>query len=104
MHSLVIVYVAVRLHLNKVMALLMQNICVPPFVPVLCIEIGHYALHKKFLTQVSIQTVFKELPSRAYEWLIGSLALGPILAIICAAVVYYGACAIQRKNGQEKQN
>jgi len=46
-------YVTSRLHLNKVMALAIQNICMPPFVPALCIELGHYLLYREWITQVS---------------------------------------------------
>ena len=58
-HTLVIIYVTVRLHLNKIIALFTQNVCMPPVVPILCIELGHYALHKKLLMQFSVQTVFE---------------------------------------------
>ena len=96
-HTIVIVYVAVRLHLNKVMALVTQNVCMPLVVPILCIELGHYALNKKLLTQFSFQTAFKELPLRAYEWFLGSLVIGPLLAIICGAAIYYAAAAMRKQ-------
>jgi uncharacterized protein (DUF2062 family) len=101
-HSLVIIYIAVRLHLNKIIALFTQNVCMPPVVPILCIELGHYALYKKLLTQFSVQTVLKELPLRAYEWFLGSLVIGPILAVLCGITVYYAAKAMQNKYEKAK--
>jgi uncharacterized protein (DUF2062 family) len=96
-HSLVIIYVAVRLHLNKIIALFTQNVCMPPVVPILCIELGHYALYKKLLMRFSVQTVFKELPMRTYEWFLGSLVVGPVLAVLCGIMVYYAAKAMHNK-------
>lgn len=52
-HTIVILYVTARLHLNKVMALAIQNICMPPFVPIACIELGHYMLYGTWITEVS---------------------------------------------------
>jgi glycosyltransferase involved in cell wall biosynthesis len=89
MHSIAIIYVTARLNLNKIMALVIQNIANPPFVPVLCIELGHYFLHRNFLTQVSIEIVFKQLHMRLFEWLIGSLIVAPVLSVIVAIIVYF---------------
>ena len=96
-HTIVIVYVAVRLHLNKIMAVVAQNICMPPVVPVVCIELGHHLLYKKFLTQFSFQTVFKELPIRAWEWFLGSIVVAPALAIFCGVIVYFAATIVKGK-------
>ena len=71
-HMVVILYVVSRLHLNKVMALAIQNICMPPFVPVLCIELGHYLLYGQWITEVSLRVILWQLKDRVWEWLIGS--------------------------------
>ena len=44
-HSLVILYVSLRLNLNKIVALNVQHLAMPPFVPALCIEVGYYLRH-----------------------------------------------------------
>lgn len=91
LHSVVIYYMASRLNLNKLMALSAQNICTPPFVPAFCIELGYYLRHGTFLTDISAETVFGQFEYRLWEWLIGSLILGPILAILAGILVYFAA-------------
>ncbi|NQU73754.1 MAG: DUF2062 domain-containing protein [Candidatus Omnitrophica bacterium] len=97
-HIVVVVYVAARLHLNKVMALGTQNLCAPPFVPIACAELGHFMLYKRWLSDVTWKTVFGEIPKRLLEWLVGSLILAPVLAVIVGAVVFFIARAIQKKS------
>ena len=88
-HMVVILYVVSRLHLNKVMALAIQNICMPPFVPVLCVELGHYLLYRQWITEVSLQVILWQLKDRVWEWLIGSLIVAPLLAAAVAVVVFF---------------
>ncbi|MEE9118578.1 MAG: DUF2062 domain-containing protein, partial [Calditrichia bacterium] len=49
-HTIVVIYVASRLNLNKVVAVNVQHLCMPPFVPALCIEMGYYIRHGHWLT------------------------------------------------------
>jgi uncharacterized protein (DUF2062 family) len=88
-HMLVILYVVSRLHLNKVMALAIQNICMPPFVPVLCAEVGHYLLYRTWITEVSLNVILWQLKDRIWEWFIGSLIVAPVLATVVAVVVFF---------------
>ena len=97
MHTLVILYVATRLNLNKLVALNTQHICMPPLVPALCIEIGYYIRNGRWLTDLSYETIFVQFGYRLYEWFIGSLIIGPILAAIVGAIFYYVARAMQRR-------
>ncbi len=94
-HTLVIIYVATRLHLNKVMAVSIQNLCIPPFVPVACIELGYYMRYGRWLTDVSLNTVFGQFAERIWEWLLGSLIVAPVLAVIVGVVVFFVSQALQ---------
>jgi len=96
MHTLVIAYVATRLHLNKIMALNIQHLCMPPFVPLICIELGYYIQNGRWLTDINLNTVFGQLPARLIEWLLGSLIVAPIAALLTGAVVF-GTAQIFRK-------
>jgi len=96
-HMPVILYFAVRLHLNKAMALGIQNICMPPLIPIACIELGHYMLYGTWITEASLRVVFWQLKDRVFEWLIGSLILAPVAATIAAVVVYFTARRIKRR-------
>jgi glycosyltransferase involved in cell wall biosynthesis len=96
-HMLVIVYVTSRLHLNKIMALAIQNLCMPPFVPIACIELGHFMRYGRWLTDISWKTTFGSIPERLWEWLLGSLIFAPIMAISVAIIVYFISRAIQKR-------
>jgi glycosyltransferase involved in cell wall biosynthesis len=94
LHTVAILYVAARLNLNKVTAFSVQHLCVPPFVPFICIEVGHWLLNGKWLTEASRQTVVNEAPLRLWEWLLGSMLVAPVLSLLVAGVVFLVARAI----------
>ena len=96
-HTLVILYVTTRLHLNRVMAISIQNLCMPPFVPVLCIQLGYFLLNKKLLLDVSFKIIVCQIGNRVFEWFLGSLILAPIFSIIIGFIVFVIARAIQKK-------
>jgi uncharacterized protein (DUF2062 family) len=96
-HALVIIYVTSRLHINKIMALAIQNLCMPPFVPLACIELGHFMRYGKWLTGISWKIVFGAIPERLWEWFLGSLIIAPVLALIIGLAVYLAARRMQKK-------
>ena len=96
-HSIAILYASARLHLNKVMALSIQNLYAPPFVPFLCIEAGYFLRHGKWWTDFSRETILESIHLRVFEWFIGSLVLAPIFAAIAAGVTFAAARALSRR-------
>ncbi|MBO4620783.1 MAG: DUF2062 domain-containing protein [Victivallales bacterium] len=98
LHTVVILYAAARLHLNQVMAFSIQHFFAPPLSPLLCIEVGYYLQHKHFLTEISLQTAVKELHLRFWDWLIGSLLLAPVFALLTGTVVFLLASLVIREN------
>ncbi len=101
-HTVVILYVATRLNLNKLVAINVQHICMPPFVPALCIEIGYFMRNGRWLTDISFATVFSEFSDRLIEWFLGSVVVAPIGAVIAWVVFFFFANALNRakeKNG-----
>ncbi|OGW42287.1 MAG: hypothetical protein A2010_09115 [Nitrospirae bacterium GWD2_57_9] len=96
MHTLVILYVALRLNLNKIVAVNVQHIAMPPLVPALCIEVGYYMRHGAWLTDLSFATVFEQFSARLYEWFLGSLLIGPLLALLVGTIVYSTAVVIKK--------
>ncbi|MBA3018970.1 MAG: DUF2062 domain-containing protein, partial [Desulfobacteraceae bacterium] len=97
-HTLVIAYVATRLHRKKIMALNIQHLCMPPFVPLICIELGYYMRNGRWLTDVNLNTVFGQLPSRLIEWLLGSLIVAPIAALLIGIIVFSAAQIFRQEN------
>ncbi len=96
LHSIAILLVTGALRLNKIAGLAVSQLCIPPFVPALCIETGHYLRHGRFLTEISLQTLGYEAFERIWEWILGSLALAPLLAFACGGIVWILARIVQR--------
>lgn len=88
MHSIAILLAAGWLRWNKIAALGASQLCMPPLVPALCIEAGHYLRHGVFLTKISLRTLGYEAPQRLWEWILGSLLMAPALAALTGAAVY----------------
>jgi glycosyltransferase involved in cell wall biosynthesis len=96
-HTIVIIYVTTRLHLNKIMAVSIQNLCNPPLVPLACIELGHYMKYGRWLTEVSKEGVFGQISVWLSDWLLGSLIVGPVLAAVVGIGVFFIARAVHEK-------
>ncbi|MCD6325982.1 DUF2062 domain-containing protein [bacterium] len=88
-HTIVILYAATRLHLNKVMAVNIQHFFMPPLSPFICIELGHYMRHGRWLTEVSYDAIVGQLMERLFEWLLGSLIFAPIAACVMGLIVFF---------------
>ena len=78
----------VRLHLNKLMAFNIQHFFMPPFTPFLCIELGYFLRHGVFLKEFTAETLFRQGLERIWEWLLGSLVLAPVFAVLTGSIVY----------------
>ena len=90
-HMAVILYVCIRLKLNKVMALAVQNLFMPPLSPFLCIEVGYFMRHGRFWTEFTLHNCVNEMHHRLYEWFLGSLILGPLFSALVWCAVYLTA-------------
>ncbi len=97
-HSIAILFAAGYFRLSKVAALGASQLCMPPLVPALCIEVGHYLRHGTLLTEVSLRTLGYEAIDRLVEWLIGSLLLAPALGALIGVLVYLAAQRIARRS------
>jgi uncharacterized protein (DUF2062 family) len=98
-HTIVIILVIGFLRFNKVAALAASQLCMPPFVPALCIEAGYYMRNGRFLTDISFETIGHQALQRLYEWLIGSLFLGPVMGLLVGLFVYIAAVLIRKHCG-----
>lgn len=96
-HTIAIIYVAHRLHLNKVAAVAASQFCMPPVVPVLCIQTGYYLRKGQLLIDFSWQPWLLGIHERLWEWFVGSLLLGPLLGTIGGAIMYWTAKRLQKK-------
>ncbi len=94
-HTVAILFSAGFMRLNRIAAVAASQLCMPPFVPALCIETGYFIRHGRFLTEVSLQTLGYQALERLYEWLIGSLLVGPVLGLAVGGLVFGAAFVIR---------
>ncbi len=81
MRAMMLLMITGYFRLNKIVALAAGNICMPPFVPALCIEVGYFIRHGTWLTEISFKTLGYQALERFWEWGLGSLIVGPLLAL-----------------------
>ena len=97
LHTVLVYYGAQRLQLNRLLALGTNQLGIPPFLPTLCIEVGYYLRHGTWLTEVSLRTLGREAPQRIWEWTLGSLVVGPVLAVVVGGAIWLSASLMQRR-------
>jgi glycosyltransferase involved in cell wall biosynthesis len=96
-HTIAILLFAGFFRLNKVAAVGASQLCMPPLVPGICIEVGYFMRNGHFLTEISIETLGYQALDRLYEWFLGSLVFGPVLAAVVALIIYLAASTISRE-------
>ena len=96
LHTVVIVYAATRLRLNVVMAVAIQNLCMPPFVPFLCVELGHFMRYGRWLNDLTAETWIHQAAQRVWEWFLGSLVAAPVIAVITGILVFGVAASVRK--------
>jgi glycosyltransferase involved in cell wall biosynthesis/uncharacterized protein (DUF2062 family) len=97
-HTLAILFACGYFRLNKVAAVGASQLCMPPIVPALCIEAGYFMRHGEFLTEISLETLGYQGLERLYEWLLGALLVGPLLALTTAGIIFVLAQFLLRSN------
>ena len=95
--SLVILMAANYFRLNRYAALGTSQLCNPPIVPALCIEVGYFIRHGRFLTEISLRTLGYQGLERFFEWIIGALVLGPVLGILMGGIIYIATFFLKKK-------
>ena len=102
MRAMIILMITGYFRLNKIVALAAGNICMPPFVPALCIEVGYFIRHGAWLTEISFKTLGYQALERFWEWGLGSLIVGPLLALFFGLLTLITAKIINdRKDSTE---
>lgn len=84
------------LRLNKAVALAAAQLCIPPFVPALCIEGGYFMRNGRFLTEISLKTLGYQALERYFEWVLGFLVVAPLLAVLVGIVIYFLSAGTKR--------
>jgi uncharacterized protein (DUF2062 family) len=98
-----IVYVSHRLHLNKLAGVAASNVCVAPFVPLACVEAGHFIRYGRFLFAFDRHVLIDEIHLRLWEWLLGALVIGPILGFAGALLTYIAVRSLRANRSPDAQ-
>ncbi len=96
-HTIAIIYVTARLHLNKIMALSIQVLYSPPFVPFICIEAGHFLQNGSFITELTLSSFKANWQEFFLDWILGSLVLAPFYSLVAFVGVYYISLKIKKR-------
>ncbi len=97
-HTIAILYVTTRLSLNRLLAVTIQNLCNPPLVPVVCIELGFFLRNGRLLSATEgFHTIGSHLHQYLFDWLLGSLVLAPLFAAVIGFVVFWIAASVQQR-------
>jgi glycosyltransferase involved in cell wall biosynthesis len=96
LHNVAIIMASGWIKINKAFALAIGHLCIPPIVPAIAIEAGHFMRHGEFLTDISMQTLGYEFLERAWEWIIGSMVLAPVLGIIVGLIIWLMTWCVQK--------
>jgi len=99
-HTIAILFACGYFRLNKVAAVSSSQLCMPPVVPALCIEIGYFFRHGRWLTEFSLETLGYQAPLRLFEWFLGSLLLAPVLAGLVAGITLLLAELVKKRDAQ----
>lgn len=102
-HCLTLVVVSGFLGISKVAALGTNQLCIPPFMPALCVEVGYYIRHGHWLTDISLQTIGYEAHLRLLDWVIGACVVGPVAAVVVGGLLLVTAKALQSVLEAEEQ-
>jgi len=99
-HTIAILFGCSFFRLNKPLAVSSSQLCMPPLVPALCIELGYFLRHGEWLTEFSLQTLGYQALQRFYDWLLGSLLLAPLLAILVGGMTLLLIELIKKKDAE----
>lgn len=100
--SFLIVSILNFFRLSKITGLAASQFCIPPFVPAICIEAGYFMRNGEFLTDISLQTLGFQALDRLWEWALGSLVVGPVLALLAGGFLYVSGRVIKVRLDREK--
>jgi len=99
-HTIAILMVTGFFRLNKLVALATSQLCVIPFMPAICIEIGYFMRHGYFLTDISIEALGYQCLDRLFEWFIGSLVVAPLSGLVVGGLIYLGLITMKKDIGE----
>lgn len=99
-HTVTVIFLALILRLNKVIAFAFSNVSLPPFIPFILyfsIKLGSWILGEKFVLSLSEIDPSLELMKYIKSYIVGSLVLSITAAITCGVIGYVFLTFFDRK-------
>ncbi|MBK5212148.1 MAG: DUF2062 domain-containing protein [Flavobacteriaceae bacterium] len=98
--TIVVIFLALLLNLNKVIAFAFSNVSIPPFIPLILyfsLKLGSWLLGENFVLSMSEIDPSIELVKYLKSYIVGSLVLSVTAAIACGIVGYVFLTLFERK-------
>ncbi len=99
LQSILLLFCIQKWHLDRLCALVIIPLSWPPVVPALCVLVGHRLRHGEWLTEFSVQTLGYEVWQRFFDWIIGAIALAPVVGAFVALTVLALSQYLRRRHG-----
>ncbi|CAM3260967.1 DUF2062 domain-containing protein [Aequorivita lipolytica] len=99
-HTIAVIFLALLLNLNKVIAFAFSNVSLPPFIPLILyfsLKLGSWILGENFVLSVSEIDPSMELVKYLKSYIVGSLALSVTAAVFCGLFGYVFLTLFERK-------
>jgi len=99
-HTVTVIFLALLLNLNKVIAFAFSNVSLPPFIPFILyfsLKLGSWLLGEKFILSISEIDPSMELVKYLKSYIVGSLVLSVTAAVTCGLVSYVFLTLFDRK-------
>ncbi|MDN3723350.1 DUF2062 domain-containing protein [Aequorivita sp. SDUM287046] len=99
-HTLTVIFLALLLNLNKIIAFAFSNVSLPPFIPLILyfsLKLGSWLLGENFVLSIHEIDPSIELVKYLKSYIVGSLVLSVTSAIACGLLSYIFLKLFERK-------
>lgn len=99
-HTVAVIFLALLLNLNKVIAFAFSNVSIPPFIPIILyssLKLGSWLLGENFGLSLEEIDPSLELVKYVKSYIVGSFALSALGAISCGLLGYLFLTLFERK-------
>ena len=99
-HTVTVIFLAILLKLNKVIAFAFSNVSLPPFIPFILyfsLKLGSWLLGENFVLSMGEIEPSLELMKYLKSYIVGSLVLSVVGAITCGLIGYIFLTLVERK-------
>ncbi len=96
--SIILLFLIQKWHLNRLCALAIIPLSWPPFLPGICVLVGYRIRNGEWLAEFSIKTIGYEVWQRILDWILGAIALAPVVGVVMAGIVLTLSYYINKQN------